>query len=124
MWIVLNNSFLSIVDQAAANGRSNNRNPKPSDILVVRGRLRGDIENVFPNADVMVTHDRDYMYRAFITRDKVADAVSREVMNIRYGNFKSSVSDRKRRHAYGDIWSVMYEMQCDEQLSSIENYDI
>ena len=41
MWIFLNNSFLSMVE---------NRNNKEE--LLVRSRIKGDIEKVFPDSDV------------------------------------------------------------------------
>ena len=41
MWIVLNNSFLSIV-----------KNRNNDDELLVRARVKGDIEKIFSNADV------------------------------------------------------------------------
>ena len=57
MWIYLNNSFLSIVAH----------NDKPEH-MHVRGRRRGDIEAVFPEANVTDTPDRDYAFRADISR--------------------------------------------------------
>jgi hypothetical protein len=43
MWLVLENSFLSIV-----------QDKDNSERLLVRARIKGDIENVFPNANVIV----------------------------------------------------------------------
>ena len=57
MWIVLNNSFLSIVKNR------NNENE-----LLVRSRLKGDIEKVFSNAETFEDINADYKYRSYINR--------------------------------------------------------
>ena len=51
MWIVLNNSFLSIVKNR------NNENE-----LLVRARVKGDIEKVFSNAETFEDINADYKY--------------------------------------------------------------
>jgi len=100
MWIFLNNSFLSIVQA----------NDDP-DYLMVRARLRGDIERVFPRVWVMVNDERDYRFRARIDRALVADAMAEQVRGIDYGNFKDSVPDGARHLAYYDVWRIMLHEQ-------------
>ena len=102
MWIVLNKSFLSIVKNR------NNENQ-----LLVRARVNGDIEKVFPDTDVFEDKDADYKYRSYIDRKIVANEISKEIMNINYDNFKSSVSkdDFTRSNAYMNVWSALYKMQ-------------
>ena len=102
MWIVLNNSFLSIVK---------NRNNKNE--LLVRARVSGDIEKVFIDADVFEDANADYKYRSYLDRKVVANAISEELMNINYDNFKSSVSkdDNMRNTAYMNVWSALNKMQ-------------
>lgn len=100
MWVCLNNSFLSIVE---------NRNNL--DQLLVRSRRKGDIEKVFPDAKVIQEAGSDYRYRAFINRDIVANSIAREVANIDYGNFKNSVRDHDLHDAYSDFWLIMYKLQ-------------
>ena len=56
MWIVLNNSFLSIVKNR------NNENQ-----LLVSARVKGDIEKVFEDADVFEDENADYKYRSYIS---------------------------------------------------------
>jgi hypothetical protein len=111
MWIMLNKSFLSIVDMSAADGNGHNKKPEPTDMLIVRARLAGDIKQVFKDARVVCTPRRDYRYRALLPRSLVAEAIANEVMKIDYGNFKNSVNDDDRHDAYSDIWSVMYRLQ-------------
>jgi hypothetical protein len=114
MWIVLNDAFLSIVDQKAADGYRINPSPAPDDILVVRARVKGDIERVFGNGTrVHSIKGRDYLFRAFITRQQVQDAIMCEIMTLDYGNFKNSVREDDRHDAYADIWGIMYRFQGD-----------
>ena len=102
MWIVLNKSFLSIVKNR------NNENQ-----LLVRARVNGDIEKVFPDADIFEDKDADYKYRSYIDREVVANAIGKELLNINYDNFKSSVSkdDGIRGNAYMKVWIALNQMQ-------------
>jgi hypothetical protein len=81
MWICLSNSFLSIVEDFTCRST-------PPDLLV-RARLKGDIETLFPNAEVRVGEGSDYRYRATLPRHVVADTLARKVMPIGYTNFES-----------------------------------
>lgn len=100
MWIFTSNSFLSVVEH----------NEEPS-LLHVRGRIAGDIESVFPGADVIETPSADYHYRTSLPREKVAEAVSRMAREIDYDNFKNSVDDAERRDDYIKVWEVMWQAQ-------------
>jgi hypothetical protein len=100
MWIFLNDSFLSIVQK-----------PGDRDHLTVRARLRGDIEAVFPAAEVVEGAGTDYRFRARIPRSAVAEALMQKVMSLSYPNFKSSVRNHERHDAYMDVWDVMNELQ-------------
>jgi len=96
MWIFLNNSFLSLVEDLD--------NP---DYLMVRARIEGDIESVFPGAEVTYTPDFDYYYRTSIPKKEVAKYIAKMIESISYSNFKNSVKDRSRHEAYFDVWDVM-----------------
>jgi hypothetical protein len=100
MWIYLNNSFLSIVEHQ-----------DQDDLLHVRGRRNGDIEAIFPYAEVQATPDRDYAYRANIARDEVEIAMRKAVQDINYNNFKGSIPDFERHDEYLQVWDVMVERQ-------------
>ena len=102
MWVVLNKSFLSIVK---------NRNNEKQ--LLVRARVNGDIEKVFETADVFQDANADYKYRAYIEKEIVASAISEEIINIDYDNFKNSVSknDNERKNSYMNVWSALYKLQ-------------
>jgi hypothetical protein len=96
MWVFLSGSFLSIVEH----------NADPS-LLLVRARIRYDIEQVFPGTQVVETPDADYRFRVVVLRSAVARVISEEVLRINYGNFKDSVREQARRDVYSGVWSVM-----------------
>ena len=102
MWIVLNKTFISIVE---------NRHNKNE--LLVRSRVKGDIEKIFPDAEVIENNDADYLFRAFLPRSQVSEAIKKEVDMIDYGNFKDSVpkSDIKRLNSYMNVWSNLRHLQ-------------
>lgn len=102
MWIFLNDAFMSVVEHR-----------DDSNLLMVRARLPGDLEAVFPDLapSVQTTPDADYMFRVVVTRERMMQAMIDEVGRIDYFNFKSSVSDCDRHDAYLGVWSVMYRAQ-------------
>lgn len=104
MWICLNKSFLSIVEPS--------RSEVPQlDKLLVRARRPGDIEAVFPNVKVTKTPERDYLFRALIPREAVAEVIAHEVRSINYGNFKDSVRNRPLHDAFAAVWGIMSRLQ-------------
>lgn len=100
MWIFLSHAFLSIVDKGG-----------DSTTLLVRARKAGDLERVFPEAEVEETPRNDYRYRARLPRERVAQAMADAVRNIRYPNFKGTVEGHARHEAYMEVWSSMYRYQ-------------
>lgn len=115
MWIMLNNAFISVVDKA----------PNP-DQLVVRARVEGHIEAVFPKAEVIRDASGDYLFRAFIDRVDVADAMFKAVMDINYPNFKNSIKDDRYHDACSRVWGVMSGLQPVRPYSGRQsrNYDM
>jgi hypothetical protein len=100
MWICTNKSFLSIVADRHS-----------QDNLLVRARVDGHIENVFPQAKVFTMQDADYRYRALINRQEVQRVMAEQIQAIDYDNFKNSVENRELHDAYLKIWRVMYALQ-------------
>lgn len=102
MWVCLNNAFFSIVDDGCG----------PEEILV-RARRKGDIEKIFPEGagQVKRTQGRDYLYRAYLNRDYVADVIAECVLSIGYSNFKGSVRDNDLSRAYGRFWDLHADLQ-------------
>lgn len=100
MWLMLNDCFLSIVSKDCAR-----------DELLVRARRQGDIEKIFPGAEVRQFTTTDYLFRARIKRARIEAAMVDEVRRINYGNFKSSVTDRPLHDAYLRCWTAMADLQ-------------
>ena len=101
MWIMLRDSFLSIVKKDCKDGE-----------LLVRSRRAGDIERVF-GRKVKVTRslDSDYLYRAVISKQDVQDAMLAETDSIDYPNFKDAVKDHELHMAYLKVWTAMAALQ-------------
>jgi hypothetical protein len=105
MWIFTDTSFVSIVRPKNGKGRK--------DFLVARGRVKGDIEAMFPKATVRLTPARDYRFRALIPRKVVAEVLAKKAMDIDYDNYKDAITDKaKDRHdAYLSVWWELMNLQ-------------
>lgn len=103
MWIVTNESFLSVVQDR--------NNP---DQFVIRARIKGDIEKFMGEdtpVNVIEMDKSDYRFRAFVDKSvfrmKMVDAID----SIDYDNFKNTVTERERRAWYLSIWDIMFRAQ-------------
>jgi hypothetical protein len=108
MWIAMSNTFLSIVQPLEYKKPIEHSG---RDVLLVRSRREGDIEAVFPKAEVIANAGTDYKYRAYIDRSVVATTITQELLGIHYDNFKNSVTDRPLQDAYFNVWNSMHELQ-------------
>jgi hypothetical protein len=109
MWIFLSDAFLSIVDHRTKPG-----------VLLVRARLRGDLERVFPGARVERTPAADYLYRAEVPRERVASVIADAIRAVDYPNFKGSVREPDRLRACHDVWHVMFDLQAERDRAEVE----
>jgi hypothetical protein len=100
MWIFLNDAFISIV-----------QHPEIKNMLVVRARLKGDLEALFPKAKIEETPMRDYRFRTFLKKVVVGQMLFDRTLSLDYGNFKGSVPYGPRHDAYLRVWGVMYGAQ-------------
>lgn len=100
MWLFLKSGFYSVVTV-----------PGKPELLRVRARRAGDIERLFPQADVKRTPGRDYLYRAELPRAQVAAAIAENITAISAPNFKDSVTDPLLHAAYSDVWARMARLQ-------------
>ena len=102
MWVFLNNSFLSIVE---------NRNNKEE--LLVRSRVRGDIDKIFPDSNIFEMENSDYKYRSYVKKIEVSEKIREIVTNINYDNFKNSISksEDQRHSSYLNVWNEMRKLQ-------------
>lgn len=81
MWLFTRKGFVSIVAQRE----------DPAGDLLVRARLAGHIEALFPEIKVEETPLADYRFRALVDRDDVFTAVVDELAGLDYPNFKNSL---------------------------------
>jgi hypothetical protein len=110
MWLTTTDGFYSAVDKGDRPGW-----------LCVRGRVRGDLENLLAlkalegsDEGIIETGNSDYRFRVYVTREQWAAAVAEFAAAIDYSNFKDAVADRQggeRAHAYCDVWSALYRLQ-------------
>ena len=100
MWLFTSKSFLSVV--------SDKENPT-GDRLLVRSRIMGDIEEVFPSPVVMEKPYADCRFRAWLPRTEVIQALSHYGDDLDYSNFKNSVEDKDRIRPLMRVWTTMHE---------------
>lgn len=100
MWLFTQNGFFSIVAHR-----------DEPEILIVRARVRGDIERYWPREKVFMTPGFDYLYRAFIPKEVVAGTIGKIVLDVDYGSYKGSLADKRRGPWYVSVWSAMCHMQ-------------
>ena len=98
MWICFNDGFVSAVEDW--NDKS---------MLRVRARKREHLE--FLNVEIQQDQGTDYKFRCFISKESFADIVKQRILNINYGNFKSSVKDYSLHNLYAEFWELHYDYQ-------------
>ncbi|TFV96172.1 hypothetical protein E4S40_08080 [Algoriphagus kandeliae] len=101
MWIASKNGFISIVQHR----------DMPDQVLL-RARVKKDLESLFPSEEIIATPEADYGFRVFVSKEKAVEIISKQVMDIDYPNFKNAIAkipnQRDKLDAYHDIWGVMW----------------
>jgi hypothetical protein len=100
MWIFLRDSFLSIAQYE--------EEPR---LLLVRGRYRGDLEKIFPEANVAEDLLGDYRFRTVIGRERVAQVLALRISQIDYLDLNDMVRGGDHSTAYDRVFGVMLEEQ-------------
>lgn len=106
MWLFTSNGFYSVVQK-----------PHTS-YLTVRARVKADLDSLrkeyLPELSPTVGKaGTDYPWRATVSHEQFAAALSKIVADINYGNFKNEVSAKQgkaRAARYGRVWSALYDM--------------
>ena len=113
MWIFMSDSALSIVKFEGDSALG--------DVLLVRSRNKGDIEKFIDlgvsdkalgakrTLEVFSIESADYRWRLMAPRWLVNECIAQYVANIDYPNFKNSVTDKRRKFAYTDVWNAMFQ---------------
>ena len=111
MWIFTPFGFFSIVQKTH----------DASDQLTIRGRVRGDLENLvshLPSASaIREDPNADYRFRITADKDDIAYLMARLVVDLDYDNFKNQVAKEQgyeRAACYGDVWATLYALQMGE----------
>ena len=115
MWLISRQGFFSIVEK---------HGDKDKGRLTVRSRVAKDLDNLrntlLPSLSAtQQSDDTDYRYRAHADKTVVAQAFAQAAMEIDYSNFKNTVAQEQgyeRAHVYGDVWSVLYDLQRSNQV--------
>ena len=100
MWFMTPTSFLSVV----------HKDCQPDELLV-RARMKGHIEAVFPDSKVTEATHTDYRYRAVLPRSVVAQALADQAMTMTYDNYKNTVRENRFHGALAAVWSIMARLQ-------------
>jgi hypothetical protein len=82
--------------------------------LLIRARVRGDLENLEPLIDglqILDTPEGDYGYRATITRADWQAAVAVMASEVTYPNVKDAVVDDHRHDVYANAWLALRDLQ-------------
>lgn len=109
MWLFSKAGFFSVVE-------SSEPSPSGEDLLSVRARIEGDLDRLrkmyAPKlGPTVILPNRDYPYRAYITKEALAEAMVRLSLDIDYGNFKNMVTQvfgHLRHDLYSKVWGVMF----------------
>lgn len=111
MWIHHPNYFLSIIDPKGAYGGGDGVGGSH---LLVRARFKGDLERAFGEGiikHVEETPNRDYRFRALVTRDHVAEVISKTLLGLDYKNVKGATRETWRHDAYAACHGIMEREQ-------------
>lgn len=107
MWIMCDTGYISIVEHQ-----------DDPNVLQVRSRVKDDITNVFGTDVEVYEHvGADYLFRANVSRERVADTLWEKVWGLDYTShvkdvaIKRSAPAQGRSAAYYATWSAMAKMQ-------------
>lgn len=103
MWIYMKDGFFSVI-----------QHPSSKKHVLIRARVKGDLEKVFPEVggSVEVTPDSDYRFRVPLSKSTFAAKLGEHALMIDYNNFKNAINDKERReYWYEQVWDTMVMMQ-------------
>ena len=104
MWIASVSGWFSVV-----------KHRELADTFMVRGRVKGDLENLRSLAgieqEVVATPHADYPFRLIVSGAQVQDVLARLGEGISYPNFKGKIGklpgQRAKLGAYHEVWASM-----------------
>lgn len=96
MWLVTKDGFFSAVEHR-----------EHRDCVLVRARVRADLERAFPGMTVEVMEKADYPYRILIGKGAWAAYCAAAAVGVDYPNFKAAITDQRRHNVYLSVWAVL-----------------
>ena len=78
---------------------------------MVRGRKAEHLRRLFPDREVVITPNADYVARVFVSRDEFVRVIAKRIEEISSDNFKDSVDDERLHGLYADFWSLLRRYQ-------------
>jgi hypothetical protein len=109
MWLLTDRGFYSVVEHR-----------EDSALLMVRARVRGDLENLrplLPGVEILETPEGDYPVRIVVPRADWERAVRALTEGINYDDFKSTVAGLQglgRHDIYEQVWDVLHDLEGDD----------
>jgi hypothetical protein len=107
MWALVDTGFISVVEHR-----------EDPNVLLVRSRVREDITRTFgTDIEIEELPGADYLFRAKVDRQRVADTMWEKVMTLDYDShvkdvaIKRSAPSAGRSAAYYATWTAMAQMQ-------------
>jgi hypothetical protein len=102
MWVFTKHGFFSIV-----------QDKENENIVIIRARVKGDIEKQLPEARVEEDAGSDYRFRARLPKPVAAIWLKQMAEEIDYTNYKAAVNmvDPRRSEYYGMVWAIMADLQ-------------
>jgi hypothetical protein len=112
MWLITTHGFLSVVQNLKSTG--------PDDTLLIRGRVRADLERFADFAarrgaqpEVVESPGADYGFRLATSREVLAAFVAERVAALDYPNFKDEVAkeEPERAQVYMGVWTALRKLR-------------
>jgi hypothetical protein len=113
MWVFTTFGFFSVVQHRG----------KP-DRLLVRGRVRADVEALARRLVEPLQHtpNADYPYRVEVDRLDFATVMTEAVDGVDYDNFKNAVAEQQgavRATVYHDVWQDLLLLQSRREFDGL-----
>lgn len=102
MWIFTKDGFFSIV-----------QHKDDPNYLMVRARVREDIQRAFGPSDIKESEGSDYRFRKVVPRPVVADYMSKAVAEIDYTSVKDEIDqgEKDRHDMLYKVWAAHMGLQ-------------
>ena len=113
IWIITQDGFYSVTAYDPRKGGERN---DAEELIVVRARVRADLERVsaWVGGDVIATPNADYPFRVIARREAWNGYLTEATSEIDYFNFKNRVTDRLgsfRHDVLMAVWSTLRRLQ-------------